>query len=165
MDPSGSLVHFENPDGTRGAYPAVEDSPEYNRLKRLRAGIGAAEPPLKRRSIMDSVGPFTVPAPDGSMPYDVKELWREINNRETAARKTRRQGRSLDAYQRAFFAVFPHYLPYHVEGCPIRLTFQERELWNRVKPASRKRMYRRYKPRRRPLRRVGLKRRTYRRRR
>ena len=87
------------------------------------------------------------------------------SNRETAARKPRRQGRSLDAYQRAFFAVFPHYLPYHVEGYPIRLTFQERELWNRVKPASRKRMYRRYKPRRRPLRRVGLKRRTYRRRR
>jgi len=97
---------------------------------------------------MDSVGPFTVPSPGGSGVYDVQALWRQINNQEVAARKTRRNSRSLDAYQRAFFAVFPDKLPLHVEGYPIRLSFQERELWNRVKPAGRKRLIRRYKPRR-----------------
>lgn len=134
--------------------------------KRYRENVAEAtiEALSKRRRTGEArmeYGPFTVPAPEGGMPYDVKALWHEINNREVKARAQRSAGRTLDAYQRAFFATFPHYLPYHVNGYPIRLTYSEKALWNRVKPARRRRRF--IRRRRAPVRRRVVRRRVMRR--
>jgi len=181
--PEGNTRRLKRLLEDQGAFKSFYQNPSFGRRFDPDL-VGPSPSKYQRNAVLGSIarndasigmsgyGPFTVPAPSGGQPYDLGALWREINGREVAARKSRRDSRSLDAYQRAFFGTFPDLLPLHVEGYPIRLTYEQRELWNRVKPAGRKRMARRYKPRRAyrrraPVRRAPVRRRragTYRRR-
>lgn len=125
--------------------------------RRFREAVESELPPAKRLRMDVPYGPFTAPSPAGKV-YDVNALWKKIMKNEREHRAARALKRPLDAYQRDFFAIFPHYLPYHVDGYPIRLTYEEKKLWNRIKPRRRRaRGYvfgkfqrkRRYTPRRR----------------
>lgn len=147
--PEGNTRRLKRLLEDQPGFPSFYANPSFGRHfdpDLVGSSVKRSRPSLS--PVMSVYGPFTVPSPSGAMPYDLNALWREINDREVGARKTRRSARTLDAYQRAFFATFPEKLPLHVEGYPIRLTYEERELWNRVKPASRKRFTRRFRPRR-----------------
>jgi len=151
---------YQNPSFGRHYDPNVVAQPAQYR--RGNAGERIAVAPMG-----DLFSPYSVGAPPGGRLQNLRELWNNINARDVAARLKRNQNKTLSVYQRAFFSTFPHYLPYHEQGYPIRLTFEERELWNRVKPRSRKIVRRRRAPARRApyRRRAGYTRkRTYRRR-